>query len=168
MTGDMKPEGALEQQLVVSISEDHWRLNRARAMENNIFALAMQNENDHIAASSPQVHAAASQAITWLKEAKNLNNLSLYEQRLRRNIERNTKEFRELEAIRKRARAKAFEEAILLAKQAAYENRVWDPVEDADPTGQFVFSTDEVIKELTRQHRLQEARKREKTMPKAA
>src|SRR5215470_6988475 len=33
-----KPANALESQLAISIAEDHWRLNRARAIENNIYA----------------------------------------------------------------------------------------------------------------------------------
>src|SRR5215475_1443105 len=33
-----KPANPLESQLAISIAEDHWRLNRARAIENNVYA----------------------------------------------------------------------------------------------------------------------------------
>src|SRR5580693_9353378 len=38
----LEPVGALEIDLAQSIAEDHWRLNRARALETGIFALGQQ------------------------------------------------------------------------------------------------------------------------------
>jgi hypothetical protein len=41
ITDDLKPESNRERWLATSIAEDQWRLNRARALENNIFAIGM-------------------------------------------------------------------------------------------------------------------------------
>src|SRR5580704_4702642 len=41
-------ETPMEAQLAHSIAEDSWRLNRARAIENNMFALSRQHERREI------------------------------------------------------------------------------------------------------------------------
>src|SRR6266700_5888008 len=113
---DLNPETATERWLATSIAEDMWRLSRARAVENNIFALGMSgpvgNTTD---ADSPEVHAAACHARVWLADGKNLQGLTLYEQRIRRLIEKNQKELKQLQTERKAAHDKAFEEPKLLA-----------------------------------------------------
>jgi hypothetical protein len=43
-----KPETPMEQQLAQSVAEDNWRLNRARAIETNIFALGHEGERREI------------------------------------------------------------------------------------------------------------------------
>src|SRR5580658_10887090 len=55
------PEGALELDLAQAIAEDRWRLNRARALENSIFALG---QSEHIPEDSdnPDVDAALAPA----------------------------------------------------------------------------------------------------------
>src|SRR5260370_22041781 len=40
---DLQPANHRERWLASSIAEDQWRLNRARALESNIFALGMSN-----------------------------------------------------------------------------------------------------------------------------
>ena len=40
----LAPVGSLEQQLAQSIAADHWRLNRARAIENGIFAIGQSRK----------------------------------------------------------------------------------------------------------------------------
>src|SRR3984885_6561155 len=44
----LQPETPMEKQLALSIAEDNWRLNRARAIENNMFALGHQGERREI------------------------------------------------------------------------------------------------------------------------
>src|ERR1017187_4609699 len=39
IVGALPPEGLLEHDLAQGIAEDRWRLKRARALENNVFAL---------------------------------------------------------------------------------------------------------------------------------
>src|SRR6202453_4976796 len=82
----LAPIGTLEQQLAQSIAEGKWRLNRAHAIESNIFALGRTREFDETVAQALQ------QAKTWLAEGKSVQLLSLYEQRIQRSIERNMAE----------------------------------------------------------------------------
>src|SRR5882757_8035871 len=119
---DFKPVTYREKILAMSIAEDMWRLNRARAMENNIFAIGMSGPiGDATEVDSAEGHAAACQARVWLADGKNIQLLALYETRIRRNIEKNEKQLKELQTERKAAHAKALQEEILLAKLAISE-----------------------------------------------
>jgi hypothetical protein len=99
---DLDPEGALETNLAQAIAEDYWRLNRARALENGIFALG---QTEHVPEDSeqPELDAALAPARTWMDHAHQLQLLTTYESRIRRSVEKNTAEFRALKAERKRA-----------------------------------------------------------------
>jgi hypothetical protein len=84
IAGDLQPANHRERWLVTSIAEDQWRLNRARALESNIFALGISNPTIEIEAGSQEANAAISQAQVWLADGKKLQMLALYEQRIRR------------------------------------------------------------------------------------
>ena len=60
----LAPEGALEIDLAQAIAEDRWRLNRARALENSIFALG-QIDNCPEDSDNPDVDAAPKAAPGW-------------------------------------------------------------------------------------------------------
>src|SRR5262252_1185888 len=92
--------GSLETTLAQSIAEDYWRLNRARALENSIFTLGLQDHSD-LAAGNPEVDAAFAQGRTWIEQARNVQLLTTYEQRIRRSIEKNAAELRTLQTARK-------------------------------------------------------------------
>ena len=79
----LAPVGALEFDLARAIAEDKWRLNRARALENAIFTLGLQEHSDP-GAANPEVDAALAEGRTWIAQAKNLQLLTIYEQRIRR------------------------------------------------------------------------------------
>ena len=102
----LAPVGALELDLAQAIAEDRWRLNRARALENSIFALG-QTEHVPDDSDNPDVDAALAQGRTWITHARELNLLTTYENRIRRSVEKNTAELRALQAQRKPATAEA-------------------------------------------------------------
>ena len=131
----LAPEGALETDLAQAIAEDRWRLNRARALENSIFALG---QSEHLPPDSghPEVDAALAQGRTWMAHAHQLHLLTTYENRIRRSVEKNTAELRALQAERKAAVAQAEEEAIALVQQAQYEGEDYDPTEVFPPESQ--------------------------------
>jgi hypothetical protein len=116
IVGDLQPADHRQRWRATSIAEDQWRLNRARALESNIFAPGMSSTMVEIAADSPETHAAISQARTWLTDGKQLQMLALYECRISRSIEKNEKQLRELQAERQAAHDKALQEEILLAQ----------------------------------------------------
>ena len=106
----MAPEGALELQLAQRIATDSWRLNRSSAIEDNIFALGFTDHAGDIDAEHPEVHAALTAARTFTREAKSIELLTLYEQRINRSLQKNLALLQQLQATRK---AEATQAAIL-------------------------------------------------------
>jgi hypothetical protein len=169
---DLQPANHRERWLATSIAEDQWRLNRARALESNIFAIGMSNPAIEVNVDSAEGHAAICQARVWLADGKQLQALALYESRIRRSIEKNEKQLKELQAERKRARQKSLEEEILLARLAITEGIPYEYC-PADPGGSttgdtasghgFGFSTEEITRLAHREIRLHKALAYQKT-----
>ncbi|HWE50683.1 MAG TPA: hypothetical protein VG273_12880 [Bryobacteraceae bacterium] len=120
---DLKPETAVEHQLAQSISEDFWRSNRLRAAENNILAKAS-------AGSQSETQTALDTADAFLRESKQLQLLSLYEQRINRAIQKNMDQLRRLQADRRAGQKQQMEEAMLLAQLSLSKGIPYDPTLD--------------------------------------
>jgi hypothetical protein len=90
---ELRPEGPVETQVAQSIADDYWRLNRIKAIEDNIFALGIE--------ADPENEPALAQAQTFLDNAAQINLLSLYESRLNRAVAKKLAELRELQRLRK-------------------------------------------------------------------
>jgi hypothetical protein len=153
----LAPVGALEIDLAQAIAEDRWRLNRARALENSIFALGQGEHRLEDSGHHPEVDAAFAQGRTWMAHAHQLHLLTTYENRIRRSVEKNTAELRALQAERKAAVAKAEEEARLLVQLAEAEGGDYDPASDFPPESQpvgFVFSRPAIQRQIDRSQRL--------------
>jgi len=101
----LQPENFLELQIAQSIAEDHWRLNRVFAIESNIFALghlespAPDSSEDGV--EDPEIHTALHSARVFLADAKQFALLSIYEQRIHRNLQKSMAQLSELQAARK-------------------------------------------------------------------
>src|SRR5712664_2764194 len=55
---DYKPVGTLEKQLVQSLADTSWRLNRVAALEHNLIGLAFDEHSNSISTEHPEAHAA--------------------------------------------------------------------------------------------------------------
>jgi hypothetical protein len=175
---DLQPANHRERWLATSIAEDQWRLNRARALESNIFALGMSNPTIDVDAGSAEANAAINQARVWLADGKKLQALALYEQRIRRSIEKNEKQLKELQTERQAAYNKALEGEKLLAQLAILEGEsyVYTEGECGTYPGEctpgvnvsghgFGFSTAEITRLAHREIRLRRAAQCQKTAP---
>ncbi len=156
----LAPVGDFERSLAQSVADDRWRLKRARSIEASLFALGLQagSEDD---TSSRQVDEAFAQARTWLAEARNLQLLSIYEQRIQRSVDKNTAELRIIQAQRKQQAQEAMHQAKLLYQLDKAEGKPWQPEAYFTPFPQsreFVFSTPDVVRELRLAQRLSEAK----------
>jgi hypothetical protein len=114
------------------------------------------------AGDNPEVFAAACQARVWLADGKSLQALSLYEYRIRRNIEKNEKQLLQLQAPRQAARAQALEEALLIAEYALSEDANYHPARHAEQQADigengFRFSASEILRLANRRILLQKA-----------
>ena len=161
----------IEHQFAHSIAEDHWRLNRARTIENNIF-VACSYELDPRPNGDPAFDKAISDSSTFIKDPHRFQLLTIYEQRIHRNMSKNLQQLTALQAIRRDAQAeydakqnalreKALEEACLLAQLAEMEGVPYDPAIDFPEQIGFVLSTAEITRAIRRASRLKLARSAE-------
>ncbi len=140
------PETPMENQLAQSIAEDSWRLNRARAIEDNMFALGHHSGHS-------QARIALADAETFQTQAAAFDRLTIYEQRINRNLQRNMKLLKELQAERKAQHHQALEEAKLLAQLNLMNGLPYEPEKNG-----FVFSPTEINRAIDRDNRLQAAK----------
>ena len=169
----LRPEDALELQFASLIAEDFWRLQRIRAVENDILALGNFSEAAEIDVDHPEVHTSLTRAQTYLDHSKDFERLTLYEQRINRALEKNRKQLDELQAERKRQRQDALDQACLLHQAAVApkqsdetqsdnaqshddERSAANTPEQAAHNG-FVFSSDEIERAIRRRSSLVEA-----------
>jgi hypothetical protein len=145
----LRPETPLELQLAQSVAEDNWRLNRARAIETNIFALGHQGERR-------ELQVALADARTFKAEANQFQLLTIYEQRINRNMHRNLQTLQAQQAERREQNERALEEAQLLAQQSLLNGIPYDPAKDGK--NGFVFSNAEINLAIDRANRLREAK----------
>jgi hypothetical protein len=102
---ELAPAGVIETQIARSAADDYWRLNRIKAIEDNIFALGIEAHAGEFH-EDPTFDAALAQAQTFLDQARQINLLSIYEQRLNRAVNKKLAELAELQRIRKVAAAR--------------------------------------------------------------
>ncbi|MBV9400539.1 MAG: hypothetical protein JO062_21350, partial [Bryobacterales bacterium] len=107
---ELNPKGLLETKAVQTIADTYWRLDRIRAMENNLFALGVQEHPGDLA-KDPVIHCALAQAKSLDTRGDLLVKLSLYEQRLNRTLEKTKAELRQLQQDRAATREQALESA---------------------------------------------------------
>ncbi len=150
----LAPVGAIEEAVAQDIAEDRWRLIRARAMENALFARIAQEQRSDLTPAAALVEA-------WIDPAKGLQRIALYANRIQRAVEKNTTRLEALQSQRKAAYEKAQEEAVLLTQLAQSKGETYDPAPDfpaaSSPTG-FVYSQSEIARLISRRGRLEEAK----------
>ena len=145
----LKPETPVERDLAQSIAEDSWRLNRICAIETNMFALGHRDQRS-------EIQIALADARTFQERAAQFNLLSIYEQRINRNRQRNLKLLQELQAQREANHQKVMEEAKLLAQESLARGAAYRPGPDG-----FEFSSAEINLAIDRDNRLKAARQSE-------
>jgi len=153
----LRAETDLERNLAQAIAADQWRLNRARAIEENIFSLGLVTNPIEADDTDPRILAALTQARTFLDDSKQLALLTVYESRINRNLQRNMNELTRLQALREQARRDALDQALLLAQLAVSRGETPVPDPPAAPHG-FAFSSSEITFHLDRNARLAAAR----------
>ncbi len=99
---DLAPQGFHELQIARTIAMDSWRLNRIKAVEENIFAWGFAVEHKDCCSSEiPQVENAMIHAVSYMHYSNRIDKLSLYESRLSRTIARNIELLRKSQAERR-------------------------------------------------------------------
>jgi hypothetical protein len=153
---NLAPEGAVETQFAQRIATDSWRLNRASAIEDNLFALGYHEQSGEEPAQHPQVHAAFTAARVFTAQSNQLALLTLYEQRINRNIQRNLATFQALQTARLARRKIEMAEAKQLLQLNEMKGLPSEPAQPS-PTDGFVFSTPAIHAAIDRERRLDRA-----------
>ena len=104
------PVGLPERDLVRNIAENHFRLQRAHALEHALVTQIMLEQ-------SADVDSAVTEEETWAEKARELKNVTLQARRIQRAIEKNTAALSAMQGERKAAYAKAQEQVGALYKQ---------------------------------------------------
>ena len=155
----LAPANNYERSLAQSIADDRWRLIRARSIESGIFALGLQdNGGDNTGA--PQVDDAFAQARTWLQDSRNLQLLTIYEQRIQRSVDKNLAHLETLQTKRQATATEDMRQAKLIYQLAQVEGKPYQPeayFTVAPPPRESVFSTPEVVRALGREILLDDA-----------
>jgi len=150
---NLAPEGAMEVQLAQRIATDSWRLNRASAIEDNLFAIGFSDHANDVTTEHPEVHAALIAARVFTIESKHLELLTLYEQRMNRSLQKNLALLKSLQTERKGHAARELQEAGKLLQLSEFKGLRYEPSKDG-----FVFSNEEIHTSVDRERRLERAR----------
>jgi hypothetical protein len=98
---DCQPKGAIETQIVQSLIDTSWRMNRATAGETNLLSLGITEMENRIHANHPDAEAALAMALAFREHNRAFANISVYRQRLTRQFERTLAQLRQIQAGRR-------------------------------------------------------------------
>jgi len=133
-----QPVGPVERQLVQTIADTSWRLNRISAMEHSSLSIAAAQKLDQMQTTDDLRAQAIAQALAFGEQSEKMAKLSLYEQRLSRQLERSFKLIKELQADRKQQAKQEPAQAAATAKAQPAEK---PQLAKKAAAGEFVFST---------------------------
>ncbi len=149
------PVGLPERDLVRNIAENHFRLQRAHALEHALFTEIMLEQSANVDSASADE--------TWAEKTRELKNITVQAGRIQRAIEKSTAALNAMQANRKSAYSKAEAEAILLTQLAHAKGQTVDAAKDfpsPELCGGFVYSLPEIARLIGRAARLAEANAR--------
>ena len=154
LIANLSPAGPHEQQLATSIAQAHWRLNRARDIEENLFAAQINLQPD----LAETVTEGALIAECFAGQSMTFARLTMYEQRIRSGMHRDIKILQSLQKDRHALEAKALEESKLLLQYARHTGETFDSKAEAALNSGFLYPIDFLEASLLRDCILFQAR----------
>jgi hypothetical protein len=149
---DYKPVGILEKQLVQSLADTSWRLNRVAALEHNPMGLGFDEHSNSISTEHPEAHAALVIIEAMRERSRPLAVLGLHTARLSRHFKETLKQLNEAQEKRRATEASQLSEAAALLQMDQKQGLPYNPSEDG-----FVFSNSEIQTFIRRRDRLKAA-----------
>ncbi|HZQ53583.1 MAG TPA: hypothetical protein VFB14_15380 [Bryobacteraceae bacterium] len=136
-----QPADEAEKALVQSLADTEWRLQRIPSLEAGIYAIGRLELADLFPNEEESVRKQLIEAKIFLTYQRQLNNLSVQENRLRRQREKDLAALKELQEARKQQLQAQLDQAARQYIKAFRENRheQFDPAQFG-----FVFSTDQI------------------------
>jgi hypothetical protein len=126
-----QPVGEAENSLVQSLADTEWRLQRIPSLEAGIYAIGRLELADLFPNEEESVRKQLMEAKIFLTYQRQLNNLSIQENRLRRQREKDAAALKQLQTARERREGDRIDQAARQYIQAFRENRheQFDPSE---------------------------------------
>jgi hypothetical protein len=158
---ELAPVGAIERFFAKSISENMFRLERARSLEMGMFANGHRDHVDEMQSGHPEADTALAASRTFLEQAHEFQLLSGYEVKIMRALEKHQAQLKALQVVRKAAHEVAVEQATQFVELAEAMEETYEPGEDFTPAsayGGFVFSQTEIDRRRVRAAHLLAAR----------
>src|ERR1700674_5170479 len=106
------------------------QLNRAAAVETNLFSLGITEMEDQIRAAHPEAEAALAMALAYREHNRAFANIGIYRQRLAREFERTLVLLRQLQTERRATERRQLDQAAMLFKMHQDQNLPYEPAED--------------------------------------
>jgi hypothetical protein len=138
-----------------------WQLNRASAVETNLFSLGITEAEDRIRASHPQAEDALAMALAYREKNRAFANISIYRQRLTRQFERTLNQLRQIQAERRANEERQLDRAAKILKMHKEDHRSGAPIPYNPAEDGFVFSNDEIETFIRRHERSDRAETRD-------
>jgi len=158
LLASLDPKTPLERELAKTVVDQQWRLNRIRSLEDGMLALgdaAAETRADH-----PAVDSALSAAQAFLQNSKAFVNLTIYEQRIHRILEKALAQLKQLQKEREIREESDFKQAIVLHRLGEKLKKPFDPQADG-----FVFSTQQVATASDLRQRIETAFRYDRNRP---
>ena len=124
-----KPQGPIEKQLVQSLVDLSWRINRMRNMETNILAASYHALSDKVQASDPEVHTSLTMARAVRECEDSIVKLGVHEQRASRTFERTLKQLHDIQAERRAHENRQLHDASRIHRMNTVKKIEWNPAE---------------------------------------
>ncbi len=137
---EFKPVGLRERELVQSLADTQWRLQRIPGLEMAIYSLGRLELADSQQEQPAELRSSMIELAIFVKYEKQLRNLQLQESRLHRRYEKESAELRQLQKARK-DQADAVAEPARSATQTAPQTGA---ATGAQPEVGFEFSNSEI------------------------
>jgi len=152
---EFQPKGLLEEQLVQSLSDTTWRLNRIPALEANLLTLGIIEHAANMNTAEPEAQAALAMAAALRDHARAIATISMQEQRLTRQFHRTLEQLQEIQSQRRYQEENRLKQAAEFLEMHKEKGLPYTPADDG-----FVFSTPEIethIHQRVRQLEVKEA-----------
>jgi hypothetical protein len=138
----LNPQTPLESQLAQTVADQQWRLNRVRSVEEALFGLASLAETGDPEKDNAGIYGNAAHA--FLEHSHLFVNLTLYEQRIHRLMEKALKQLKELQAERRAPSEAPAEDPVKRPKLVERQHSPREPRTNGfdDASAGFVCSSD--------------------------
>jgi predicted secreted protein len=141
---DLRPATQREADLVQSIADASWRLQRIPALEMALYAQGRGQFADLFQDHNPALRPTLIDLHTALVFEKQLRNLQLQEARIHRRREKDLAELRQAQSERRTRDTEALEAASRALIQARRAGKPFDPAQSHHPELGFEFSTADI------------------------